>query len=96
MSRDIHPVSDDALQHLQQTVDRVLERLDVVVRLEERQDGLNRRQDRAETRLDGHGQRLLQIEKEAIGSGRSAAMVERVMWIGLSACIGLLTYFLRT
>ena len=76
-------------------LDRVIERLEALIRLEERHDGAVKRIDRMDGRLDRHAERLSALESESATQNKATSMLERAAWIAASAVVGVAAYFLR-
>ena len=85
----------DRLEAIEATLKGISDKLDVVVRLEERQDGQARRLDRADGRMDGHSKRIGALEQGAAANDKQTSMIERAAWVAMSAAVGVLAYFMR-
>jgi predicted RNase H-like nuclease (RuvC/YqgF family) len=80
---------------IEHTLEVIKDKLDVVVRLEERQDASVKRIDRVDGRLDVHGERLNEIEKEMASNNQQTGMIERGAWVAVSAVVGFVVYLLK-
>ena len=85
----------DRLTTIEATLQAISEKLDVVVRLEERQDGQARRLDRADGRMDMHSKRIGTLEQTVAANNTQTGMIERAAWVVMSAAVGMLAYFLK-
>ena len=88
-------VEDSRLSSLETKMDKVIERLDTLVRLEERHDGAVKRIDRHDDRLDRHASRIAQLEADAAVKLKSSSWIERFVWTVIAAAVGTAAYFVR-
>jgi len=95
MAKGTVRVDDGRLSIVESKLDRIVERLEALIRLEERHDGAVKRIDRHDERLDRHAERLGALEADASAYHQRSNIVERFLWIVVSAVVGLGAYFAR-
>ena len=81
-------VDDKRLDRMESKIDKVVDALQALVRLEEKHINLEARMSRSEDRLDNHGLRITEAEKELRSRGAVSGRVERFAWLILAALIG--------
>ena len=84
------------LSAIERTLETILEKVEVVVRLEERQDADRRRIDRQDARMDSHSHRIADLEQTSAANDKQTSMLERAGWVAASAVVGMLAYFIRS
>ena len=95
MAKGTVKVDDGRLSKVEEKLDRVIDRLEALIRLEERHDGAVKRIDRHDERLDRHAERLGALEAETAADHQRSSIVERFLWIVVSAAVGIGAYFAR-
>ena len=93
MNKELSTVED--IRRIDAKLDTVIEKLEIIARLEERHDGAVKRIDRQDQRLDRHSGRLDKLEAKVASNAASGSMVERAGWVVFSAIIAGLGFFLR-
>lgn len=73
-------VQEGRLDRIEAKLDRVVETLANLVRLEEKQVSFEQRLDRIELRQETHAKRLEKAEQEARDRAQSSARLERIAW----------------
>ena len=81
-------VDEYRLERLEEKLDKVIDALERLVRLEERHESVAVRVDRVEGRQDTHAQRLMDLEGEMKSRGAVAGKVERFIWIVTAGLVG--------
>lgn len=76
-------------------LDRIIDKMEALIRLEERHDGTVKRVDRIDGRLDRHAERIGVLEAAAAVGDKAVGNLERAAWLVASAVVGFLAYVLR-
>ena len=86
-------MDESRLASLEGKIDKILNRMEVVARLEERQISTANLIERNKNRLDVHEERITDLETDTRGMQTSASIMERGYWIIFSAIVGFIMYF---
>lgn len=85
MTKELYVVDDTRLDRMENKLDKVVDALERLVRLEEKHDAVLGRVLRNEGRLDRHADRLHAAEERLNASAAISGRVERFVWVVLAA-----------
>ena len=88
-------VDERRLDRMEEKLDKVVESLNALVRLEEKHNSIELRLERAEGRVDTHARRLTDVEGDLRARGAIGGKVERFIWVVVSAVVGAVAFYLR-
>jgi len=88
-------VDEGRLNRIESKLDKVVDSLERLVRLEEKHNSVELRVSRAEGRQDTHARRLAEVESDLRARGAIGGKVERFVWIVIAAIVGAVSYIWR-
>ena len=88
-------MNDERLSRMETKLDKLSEAVVTMARMEERMITVFKRLDMIDDAWKKYGNRLDEIEKQALKRGSKIAFAERIFWMILTGAVGLCFVYLR-
>ena len=88
-------VDNDRLSRVEAQLELIVQRLEALVRLEERHDSALRRLDRVEATADAHTIRIDALDRVSDQNHQTSKLVERVGWMLFTAVLSGCAYWIN-
>lgn len=85
----------EAIGNLQGKVDQILETLQILARVEERQSLAANVMVKVEARLNGHSERIRAIESQMSANHAKVSGIDKVMWLAIGVALGCVPVLLQ-
>lgn len=91
--KELYVVDEKRLDRMENKLDKVVDALERLVRLEEKHDAVISRVDKQEGRLDRHADKIYTLEQFRTSSMLVSGRVERFVWLVVAALVGVVAKY---